>query len=139
MVWSTTEEQENWSNGVPGHVDKVPATTLAETRPEYADLRSLGNAEVPTIFLNEDYGPLKQYVGARARDLTQRGVDDVRHRYAVGTGLGLLYLDQQFNKRIDKGEEISDEIFLDASQAVARSVLSTMPSYDMLLRETGIG
>lgn len=139
VVWSTTGEQDDWNNGVPGHVDQIPAATLAETRPEYASLKALGNAEVPTIFLNEDYGPLKQYVGARARDLSSRGVEDVKHRYAVGTGLGLLYLDQQFNKRIDKGEQISDEIVLDAGQAIARSVLSTMPSYDMLLRETGLG
>jgi len=138
VVWSTSEEQPYWHNGVPGHVDQVPAATLAE-RPEYSSLRSLGDLEVPTIFLNGDYGPLKQYVGARARDLTQRSVDDVRHRYAVGIGLGLLYLDQQFTKRIEKGEQISDEVILDAAQAIARSVLSTMPYYDMLLRETGIG
>jgi hypothetical protein len=138
VIWSNTEEHTDWHNGVPGHVDQVPAATLAD-RPEYSSLRALGDVEVPTIFLNEDYGPLKQYVGARARDLTQRGVDDVRHRYAVGTGLGLLYLDQRFTRRIDEGEHISDEVILDASQAIARSVLSTMPSYDNLLREVGIG
>ncbi len=138
VVWSTKEDQSGWHNGVPGHVDLVPAATLAE-RPEYSDLKALGDLEVPTIFLNEDYGPLKQYVGARARDMNQRTVDNVRHRYAVGLGLGLLYLDQQFAKRRDKGEQISDEVVLDAGQAIARSVLSTMPAYDLLLREAGIG
>ena len=128
VVWSTTEEQPEWDhNGVPGHVDQVPTATLAE-RPEYAPLKALGNVEVPTIFLNEDYNPLKQYVGARARDLSKRGIDDLRHRYVVGTGVGLLYLEQQLNTRIKKGEQISDEVALDARQADSRSVLSTMPA-----------
>lgn len=137
VVWSTTREQDSWNNGVPGHVEQIPAATLAETRPEYDSLKTLGDTEVPTIFLNEDYGPLKQYTGARARVLSQRGVEDVKHRYAVGTGLGLLYLDQQLNKLIDKGEPISDEFVRDSRQAIARSVLSTMPFYDTLLKETG--
>lgn len=137
VVWSTLEEQTDWHGGVPGHVEKVSAKMLAE-RPEYAALATLGDAEVPTIFLNREYGPLKQYVGARAPELTDRGTDDLRDRYAVGTGLGLLYLDQQFEKRAAKGERISDEVELDAKQAVARSVLTTMPAYEALAKEVGI-
>ena len=137
VVWSTPEEQAGWHGGVPGHVENVPASVLSE-REEYASLAALGDTEIPTIFLNGEYGPLKQYVGARASELTDSGVDGLRDRYAVGTGLGLLYLDGRLEKRAEKGERISDEFELDAKQAVARSVLTTMPAYESLAREVGL-
>jgi hypothetical protein len=138
VLWSTPEDQSDWHNGVPGHIEPVPAKTLAAAKPEYESLAALDDSRIPTIVLNKEYGPLKAYIGARARELTQRGVDEARDRYAVGTGLGLLFLDQQLNKRFAKGEKISDEALLDAKQAVARSVLATMPAYDTLAREVGV-
>lgn len=136
VIWSSPDEQSDWHNGVPGHVDSVPATVLAEADPEYAPLAELGEQEVPTIFLNSEYAPYKQYISSRARDLIRVG--DARDRYAVGTGLGLLYLDQKFTKKAEKGEPIDEEIESDAKQAVARSVLSMMPAFDNLVEETGL-
>ncbi len=137
VIWSTPAEQADWTNGTPGHVEEIPANTLA-VRTEYAALAQLGNAAVPTILLNQEYGPFKTYIGARSRELTDSGIDGAKQRYAVGTGLGLLYLNQQLTARAKKGEPIDEAFELDAKQAVARSVLTMMPAFDRLVREAGV-
>ena len=53
----------------------------------------------------------------RYRDLTGSGVDAAKQRYASGTGLGLLYLNQQLEQRAKKGNPINEEFELDAKQA----------------------
>lgn len=137
VIWSSPAEQSDWSNGTPGHVEEVEAATLAE-RTEYAELAPLGDKAIPTILLNQEYGPFKTYIGARSRDLTDTGVDYAKQRYAIGTGLGLLYLNQQLlQHRKAGGRPIGEAFELDAKQAVARSVLSIMPAFDRLVRETG--
>lgn len=137
VIWSSPAEQTDWNNGTPGHVEDVPASTLA-ARPEYAELAQLGNKAIPTILLNQEYGPFKTYIGARSRDLTDTGVDATKQRYAIGTGLGLLYLNQQLEQRAKRRESISEAFELDAKQAVARSVLTMMPAFDRLVREAGV-
>ena len=71
-------------------------------------MAQLGNKAVPTILLNQEYGPFKTYIGARSRELTDSGIDGAKQRYAVGTGLGLLYLNQQLVPRAKKGEPIDE-------------------------------
>jgi hypothetical protein len=137
VVWSSPADQSDWNNGIPGHVEPVSAITLAE-RPEYAELAPLGTTEIPTIFLNQEYGPYKTYIGARARDLTDTGVEAKKERYAIGVGLGLLYLNQQLEARAKTGERVSEHFELDAKQAVARSVLTMMPAFDRLVSEAGV-
>jgi len=137
VIWSSPDEQPDWNNGTPGHVEDVPASTLA-ARPEYAELAQLGSKGIPTILLNQEYGPFKTYIGARSRDLTDSGVDAIKQRYAIGAGLGLLYLNQQLEERAKRGESISEAFELDAKQAVARSVLTMMPAFDRLVREVGV-
>lgn len=138
VIWSAPDEQgSDWHNGMPGHVEDVPAKILAE-RPEYAGLASLGGKGVPTIVLNREYGPFKTYISARSRELTSGGVDGAKQRYAVGAGLGLLYLRQQIDARRKKGEKVDESLEVDAKQAVARSVLTMMPAFDKLASETGI-
>jgi hypothetical protein len=137
VIWSTPAEQADWTNGTPGHVEDTSASDLA-ARPEYVQLAPLGDAKIPTIWLNQEYGPFKTYIGARSRDLTDPGVDGAKQRYAVGTGLGLLYLNQQLERRAKSGDQVSDEFELDAKQAVARSVLTMMPQFDRLAREAGV-
>jgi hypothetical protein len=88
--------------------------------------------------LNNEYGPYKTYIGARSRDLTDGGIDAKKQRYAIGTGLGLLYLNQQLEHRAKRGEAISEAFELDAKQAVARSVLTMMPAFDRLVIEAGV-
>ncbi len=137
VIWSSPADQSDWNNGVPGHVEDVPASTLAE-RQEYAELATLGAQAIPTILLNQEYGPFKTYIGARSRDLTDGGVDGAKQRYAVGTGLGLLYLNQQLERRAKSHQPIDETFELDAKQAIARSVLTMMPAFDRLVRETGV-
>ena len=138
VVWSDPESQpgSDWNAAVPGHVEQVPAKTLAEAYPEYASLAELGDMEIPTIVLNKEYAPYKQYISARARTLVR--VDDARDRYAVGTGLGLLFLEQEFKKKAESGKPVDERVELDAKQAVARSVLTMMPAFDALVAEAGI-
>ncbi len=138
VIWSTPDQQgSDWHNGIPGHVEDVPAKTLAE-RPEYAGLASLGDKEVPTIVLNSEYRPFKTYIAARSRELTSGGVEGAKQRYAVGTGLGLLYLRQQIDGRRKKGEKIDESLEVDAKQAVARTAVTMMPAFDKLASETGV-
>ena len=135
VIWTKPDEHDGWHNGIPGSVEDVPAAILA-MREEYKQLARLGEAEVPTIYLNEEYGPFKGYVGSRAADI--KDLDPVKARYAVGTGLGLLYLREQFKQRAKKGQQVDEQVELDAQQAVARSVLSMMPAFDSLAREAGL-
>ena len=66
----------------------VPGSDLADKRPEYEDLAKI-DAEIPTIVLNRTFSPLKSYVQARAAELTERGKEEARERYAVGAGVAL--------------------------------------------------
>lgn len=135
LAWKGENDFEDWHGGVPGHVDEVEASLLAEEHEDYAELAALGNRMIPTIFLNRDYTPLRRYETARAEQLTEGGVDRARDRYAVGVGLGLLLLDKQM-----KGMEIyvSPEVELAAKQAAAQATLVMMPQYDRLAREAGL-
>jgi hypothetical protein len=131
LLWKREREIESWHPGVPGHVDEVPATILAEQADDYKELEELGDTKVPTIFLNSDYGPLKRYEAARSKELTETGLDEARERYAVGAGLGLLLLDRDLRTRAN-GKPLPDEVELTAKQAAAQSALVMMPQYDRL-------
>ncbi|MGZ4228364.1 MAG: hypothetical protein ACXVHB_20155 [Solirubrobacteraceae bacterium] len=133
LRWKREDAFEHWHAGVPGHVEDVPASELAGTD-DYKDLAKLGETKISTIILNEDYEPLKRYEAARP-ELTVRGRDDARERYAVGTGLALLVLHRDFSK----GEiPPSDEVQLAAKQAAAQATLVMMPQYGKLAREAGV-
>jgi hypothetical protein len=140
VLWRNPENYGNGlHNNTPGIVDMVQATTLASAVEEYKSLAPLGTEEIPTIVLNEDYAPFKGYIAGRARDLSKKGTDDTRDRYAVGLGLGLLILHEDEQKRGAKSKQPADpERELVARQAVARSVLLMMPAFDALAKETGL-
>lgn len=138
VLWQTPEEYDgDWNNAVPGTVEEYPAAVLAEKRAEYKELASLGDQPIPTIVLNETYAPYKKYITARAKELTEKGTQEASDRYAVGTGLGLLLLHEELKSR-NGSQPLDEEQFLVAKQAVARSVLLMMPSFDALVREAGI-
>lgn len=140
VLWMTPEAYGNgWNNATPGSVDEIEAATLASSRPEYKELVKLGTQTVPTIVLNSSYAPFKGYIGVRAKELTSGGTDDAADRYAVGLGLGLLLLHEDLKKRETKSKTpVDPEHMLISQQAVARSVLLMMPSFDALAREVGI-
>jgi hypothetical protein len=136
VMWSDPAAQGgDWNNATPGSVEEVDAATLAEADPEYAYLAKSGQP-VTTVILNREFRQFKDYIGVRARELGN--VDALRDRYALSTGLGLIYLDQQTKVRIAKAETVNEAAQVDAKQAIARSVLSMMPQFDVLTREAGI-
>ena len=138
VIWSSPAEQADWNNGTPGHVEDVAASTLGSTDPRTQSSQHSGDTKIPTILLNQEYGPYKTYIGARARDLTDTGVEAkkaaLRRRSRPGTPL----LNQQLEQRGKAGESISDLFELDAKQAVARSVLTMMPAFHRTVAEAGI-
>jgi hypothetical protein len=139
VIWKTPEEYgEDLNNGIPGLVDEIPAAELASQVSEYADLAKLGDTMIPTIVMNETYAPYKSYIAARAKTLTEEGTKDAGDRYAVGTGLGLLFLHEE-HKKISKalGAPLPEEYVASQKQAVAKGVLATMPAFDALAKESG--
>jgi hypothetical protein len=130
---------EDWHGGIPGHMDEIPAAELAAANEDYNELARLGETNVPTIFLNRDYTPLKRYEAARAHELTGRGLDEARDRYAVGAGLGLLLLDRELKaKAASNGSPVPPEVEIAAKQAAAQSTLVMMAAYDRLAKEAGV-
>ncbi len=138
LLWQSHESQEGWDKTTVGEVEMVAATDLAKAAVEYAELKSLGDAPVPTLRLNQDYYGLKRYLDTRARDLQQEGIDRVRDRYAVGVGVGLCMLFNEIEIRRKKSQQIPEDWLKSTREALARSVLSMMPAFDDLAREAGI-
>ena len=95
LVWATHEEREGWSAATVGEVEDAAARDLARQNPEYADLEILGDRKIPTLVLNEHFAPLKSYLSGRARTLSGDWIDRLKDQYAVGVGVGLLFLKQQ--------------------------------------------
>jgi hypothetical protein len=75
-------------------------------REEYADLAALGDRKIPTLVLNEHYSPLKDYLAGRARgggaDRDRTNV--LKDHYAVGVGVGLLFLKQEDERKRRRGQ-----------------------------------
>ncbi|OBJ33061.1 hypothetical protein [Mycolicibacter heraklionensis] len=139
VIWKTPEEYgEGLNNAIPGLVDEIKAADLA-TNTEYAELAKLGDTMIPTIVLNSTYSPLKGYLSARAKKLTEEGAKEAADRYAVGTGLGLLFLHEE-HKKIAKsgGAPLSEEYVAAEKQAIAKGILATMPAFDTMVKEAGI-
>jgi hypothetical protein len=139
VLWQTPEEfGDGWHNGVPGGVEDIEASELA-SKEEYAALASLGSTKIPTVILNKDFAPFKDYVSRRAKELTEKGVEDAKDRYAVGVGFGLILLREEEEKRAAKENRASQsDDYLAAKKAVARSVLLMMPAFDALVKEAGL-
>jgi hypothetical protein len=137
LAWRSEDDFDVWHSGVPGHVEEVEAKLLAEEADDYKELAELNGTKIPTIFLNRGYAPLKRYEGARAHELTAKGLEEARDRYAVGAGLGLLLLDRDLKAKAN-GKPLPDEVELTAKQAAAQSALVMMPQYDRLAKEAGV-
>jgi hypothetical protein len=83
------------------------------------------------------YSHLKNYISARAADLSDTGRQQARNRYAIGVGVALLVQDEE-RRRADKaGHPVSDDTLAAGADAAARGILAVMPAYDQLAKEAG--
>ena len=133
---SGAEVALKWRDDMPaneaGHVEDLAAAALAAD-PEYKDLAKLGDQQIPTIMLNENYSELKKYRDSKRRRHGDQAVEDAQGRYAAGIGVGLLVV------RAEKAlEGLSDEQVAAIGRAQARTALSLMPDFDKLMAELDI-
>lgn len=137
LIWDDCTH-DGWNPSVPGGVEEVPAKDIA-AREEYKALAALGDTPVPTIYLNEEYAPLRRYVAGRQKDLaSDAGPERARNRYAVGVGVGLMLLDQEAKKLAKAGTPIPEEALVVSKRAAAQAALSVLPEFDALAREAGV-
>jgi hypothetical protein len=134
LLWRGQEE-EGFTPIVPGKVEEVPARLLAN-EPDYAEMAARGETPVLTIYLNEDYAPLKRYMGVRQRELV--GGTPAQDRYAVDLGVAMLVLHHEREARVKHGQQIDEELLETARRAAAQGALSILPQFDELVRQAGI-
>ncbi|AZG47181.1 hypothetical protein [Gordonia insulae] len=136
LIWKSEADDgvENWSAATVGEIEMVPAKDLAGQRSEYAPLAKV-DGEIPTIVLNRTYSPLKNYIQARAAELTDESKEKSRERYAVGVGVALLVLDQDARDAQKAGNPHDEATMEVGRRAAARAVLSVMPEADRLVKE----
>ncbi|HLA14419.1 MAG TPA: hypothetical protein VJZ25_05290 [Gemmatimonadaceae bacterium] len=121
----------------PGKTDEVPASELAQDE-EYRELATLGESPVLTIFLNEDYSPLKKYLRGRQAELTKIGSAHAYNRYAIDVGVALLVLHHEAEQRRKRGEHPDEDLLEVGRAAAAQGAISILPHFDALAREAGI-
>jgi hypothetical protein len=134
LVWKNDADEDEWNATTVGEIAMVSGAVLAETRPEYKELAKV-KEEIPTIMLNGTYSKLKNYLQARAAELTEEGRSQAQERYAVGVGVALLVLHEKEVKAKKSGMSIDEEVLRVSRDAAARAVLSVMPEYDRLAKE----
>lgn len=121
----------------PGKVEEVPASELARDE-QYKELSVLGQSPVLTIFLNEDYTPLKKYLQRRQSELTKIGSGQAYNRYAIDVGVALLVLHHEASQRRRRGDAPDEDLLGVARAAAAQGAISILPHFDALAREAGI-
>ena len=137
LKWSTPDRQEDWSRMTVGEVELVAASILAaDPDSEYAELASLGDQEIPTVTLNDEYPRWKKYLESRSKTLTD--LSRPREQYAQGVGVALLTLFEKSREMDGRGHPDAT-VVATAHEAAARAVLAVMPAFDDMIREAGLG
>jgi hypothetical protein len=136
LLWRDGEEI-GLTPVMPGKVEEVAARLIA-VEPEYADLARLEDAPVLTIYLNQDYAPLKRYLGVRQRDLVRSASSPAYERYAVDVGVAMLVLHHAREARVKTGERVDEAMLEIARQAAAQGAVSILPQFDELARQAGL-
>ena len=139
VIWEPVDAFEAWDKSVPGHVDNVPATELA-AHPDYAELATLGEADIQTIWLNKDYSPLSKYIQARiaSKGASGAAIEQSRERYVLGVGVALLDYANNKQKVERSGRPYDDEHYKHGRHAAAQGVIAMLPEYDALIKAAGI-
>lgn len=139
VIWKPVDTFDSWNKSVPGHVDYVPASDLA-THAEYAELAALGNTEVQTVWLNEDYTPLEKYIQGRvvSRGASSNAIEQSRDRYVLGIGVALVDLANNKREAERNGSPYDEEHYKHGRHAAAQGVIAMLPEYDALIKAAGI-
>jgi len=140
LIWKNlddTDHPDDWEANTVGDVEMVNSKILAE-RDDYKHLATM-DVDIPTVVLNSSYSPLKQYIHARSRDLTDEGAARSADRYAIGIGVGLIMLDNMERSAEKNGQGMDPDALRGSQRSAARSVLSVLPEYDDLAREVAEG
>jgi len=135
LRWADMNGQEAWDKKTVGEIIDTPASELAKSSTDYAELASLGEQTIPTIMLNTDFVPLKKYLAGRSKQLDT--LDSPKERYAVGVGVALLLLKDSTDD-LAKTETVSEKVITAAQQAAAKAVLAVMPAFDELSKAAGL-
>jgi hypothetical protein len=114
----------------------MSAALIAQTKPGYEELAVLGDQSLLTVWLNDDFTPLKKYMQTRAKTLGDQGMAGAQDRYSVGVGAAALTLYQEGRK--GKASILTPDVERLAYRAIAVGVIANMPEYDSLARDTGI-
>jgi hypothetical protein len=140
LVWDSHENRSDWTPATVGEIDYPAAADLATEHPaEYGELAALGDKKIPTLILNDQYAPLKEYRAARAKDLDGDWLNTWTDNYAIGVGVGLLFVEQQHQQHRQHNGDPWDENTVNVTrQAVARGVLSMLPKFDSVVREANL-
>jgi hypothetical protein len=134
LIWRSHEDLDDWRANTVGEVEWISGKDLAAQRDEYKELAAISDL-IPTIVLNSTYSPLKGYLGARAKELTDEGTDAAMDRYAVGAGVAVLLNEEKQAKAKKAGSPLDDETVATTLDTAARAVLSVLPEADRILRE----
>ena len=136
LIWRSHEDDgvDDWRANTVGEVDWISGKDLAAQKDEYKELAKIA-APIPTIVLNRTYSPLKGYLAARAKELTDEGTDAAMDRYAVGAGVAVLLNEEKQAKAKKAGTPLDDETVATTLDTAARAVLSVLPEADRILRE----
>lgn len=139
LKWTshTQQEGEEWDKVMVGEVMPVAASLLAE-QPEYEEFAELGDREIPTILLNQEYTHLKSYIHSRVATASEAAVKQAKERYAVAVGVALLLVQDQVDRAAKKGQTLPTDWVKASKQAAARGALSLLPEYDKLLEEIDV-
>ena len=134
LLWSEGTSR-GWRPTHVGEIERIPASSIANTHADYSDLASLGDAEVDCITLNSEYQPLVKYLSVRAEAISS--TEQLRGRFAVGVAVHMLVLAEEETKiSASDGVVLDDHARQAAYRAAARGVLAVLPEFDRLAQLT---
>ena len=136
-MWTTHEDEPEWTANTPGDVELVPAIALAELGDDYKRFAS-ADGDGLLIKLNEEFAPLKTYTSMRARKIGDDGVGRIKDRYALGLGVYMVIADGQQRRSRKSGHPPNEDLVATSRRAAAQAVLAMLPEFDALIAEAGL-
>ena len=121
---------------MPGKVEEVAARLVAE-EPEYAELGEARREARLTIYLNEDYAPLKRYLGVRHPDLLDAS-SPAYESYAVDGGVATICSNERQARVQASGRRSTRRYSRWPAKRRPRARLASFAQFDELARQAGL-